>query len=65
MIRTMQWKYAFSFSGSSQLYNLEKDPGETRNLINDASAKSIKQKLHTQLAQWMRETDDPRSAQMV
>lgn len=64
MIRTMQWKYAFSFSGSSQLYNLEKDPGETRNLINDAGSKSIKQKLHTQLTQWMRETDDPRSAQM-
>ena len=64
MIRTLEWKYCYCAGWDSQLYNLEKDPGETHNLIDDSSAKAVKQKLHAQLAQWMRETEDPRSAMM-
>ena len=40
-IRTIGWKYVFCSSGESQLYNLEKDPGETRNLIADAASAAI------------------------
>lgn len=63
-IRTLPWKYVYSSGGGSQLYNLEKDPGETRNLIGETSAAAIKRELHAQLREWMRETEDPRAAQM-
>ena len=35
MIRTHEWKYCYASTGASQLYNLEKDPGETRNLLQE------------------------------
>lgn len=63
-IRTLTWKYCYSSSGASQLHNLEKDPGETRNLIADASGAGIRQELHAKLARWMGETEDPRLKQM-
>ncbi len=60
-IRTIGWKYVYSSSGESQLYNLEKDPGETRNLISDADSASIRKKLHADLAGWMKQTGDSHS----
>jgi arylsulfatase A-like enzyme len=60
MIRTHDWKYCYASTGASQLYNLEKDPGETKNLIQEPPARAAKEKLHARLAQWMRETGDPR-----
>ena len=60
-IRTIGWKYVFCSSGESQLYNLEKDPGETRNLISDAASAAIRKKLHADLAGWMRQTADGHS----
>jgi arylsulfatase A-like enzyme len=60
MIRTQEWKYCYASNGASQLYNLEKDPGETKNLIGERSANSVKQSLHSRLKEWMRETGDPR-----
>lgn len=63
-IRTTEWRYCYSSDGVSQLYHLAKDPGETKNLLHDSSAKAIKQKLHGELARWMRETEDPRAAKM-
>jgi arylsulfatase A-like enzyme len=64
LIRTLEWKYCFSSTGASQLYNLKRDPGETKNLIADSSSKAIKQKLHQRLARWMKETADPRAAEI-
>jgi arylsulfatase A-like enzyme len=63
-IRTLAWTYVYSSSGESQLYHLEKDPGETKNLIADTGAAPTRKKLHADLVQWMRETDDPRAAQI-
>ena len=60
LIRTLEWKYCYASNGASQLYNLEKDPGETKNLTEEASARAVRQKLHTRMAQWMRETGDMR-----
>ena len=62
LIRTQDWKYCYASNGASQLYNLEKDPGETRNLIAETSARAIKEKLHDRLKGWMQETGDPRKA---
>jgi choline-sulfatase len=48
MIRTAKWKYFFYTTGEEFLYDLENDPGEERNLINDATyrktADELKQK---------------------
>src|SRR5262249_8942015 len=60
LIRTNEWKYVYASNGASQLYNLAKDPGETRNLLNDAAAKPAREKLHKQLDEWMRQTGDRR-----
>ena len=60
LIRTQEWKYAYHSNGTSELFNLRKDPGETNNLIGEASARAVKEKLHARLAQWMRETGDTR-----
>jgi arylsulfatase A-like enzyme len=60
-IRAIGWKYVYSSSGESQLYNLEKDPGETKNLVSDATSAAVRKKLHADLARWMKETGDSRS----
>ena len=60
MIRTNEWKYVYSTNGASQLYRLAKDPGETRNLLDETSALPMRQELHKQLGKWMRETGDAR-----
>jgi len=62
MIRTREWKYCYASTGASQLYNLDKDPGEARNLLEDPSARATRDKLHARLTQWMRETGDSRRA---
>ena len=56
MIRTHEWKYVYASDGASQLYDLEKDPGETRNLIKETG--TPRAELHGRLARWMRETGD-------
>jgi len=63
-IRTIPWKYVYCSSGESQLYHLEKDPGETKNLIADAGSAATRKKLHADLVRWMRETGDPRTARI-
>jgi arylsulfatase A-like enzyme len=64
VIRTINWKYCYCSSGQSQLYNLEKDPGETSNLLAESSAAAVRRKLHGELRSWMQQTGDRRAAQM-
>ena len=47
-------------NGASQLYHLEKDPGETKNLMAEPSARAAREKLYARLGRWMRETGDRR-----
>ena len=61
LIRTQQWKYSYHSVGDSQLYNLQDDPGETKNLIDEQSFLSEKRRLHRGLFRWMQETNDPRA----
>src|SRR5437762_6240485 len=35
LIRTQEWKYCYASNGASQLYHVAKDPGETRNLMEE------------------------------
>ncbi len=42
-----------------ELYDLKKDPGETRNLASDPAYAAVKTRLRNDLLQWMQETKDP------
>lgn len=60
MIRTQTWKYVHRYPyGPHELYNLEQDPGETRNLSRDASAVEVERELNNRLSQWFCRYVDP------
>lgn len=42
-----------------ELYDLEKDPNEMNNLINDPEYSDILEELRTKLKEWMERTNDP------
>jgi len=48
-IRTKRWVYARHYAGDWVLYDLENDPYELRNLINDADYATVKADLQQQL----------------
>ena len=64
MIRTPEWKYSYDSRGDSQLYRLAVDPGESENLVDERAVGSVRQRMHDELVRWMRETGDPRAAQV-
>lgn len=61
MIRTPEWKLIrhFEAGGSDELYNLNKDPGETENLAGLSEHREIQAKLNERLKRWMASIDDP------
>lgn len=42
-----------------ELYDLEADPHEQENLVNDEACQQVRAKLTSTLAMWMHETDNP------
>lgn len=62
MIRTRQHKYNTYGANGEELYDLEHDPGELRNLARDPALASTKSQLSAQLMAWMKANDDPFSA---
>ena len=68
MIRTDEWKYVRHFHENlmDELYDLEKDPGETNNLIakkragkEGAAVREVLKELHEKLVAWQKSIDDP------
>jgi arylsulfatase A-like enzyme len=60
MIRTPQWKYiAYAEDHSERLFDLTRDPDETRNLANDPALKSIRENLQAKLQHAFRQFSDP------
>ena len=63
MYRTRPWKLIRDFrnAGRDELYDLEHDPGEARNLIDspDPAHRAVVEHLHARLLTCMREIDDP------
>lgn len=67
-VRSERWKYVRTFNADllDELYDLENDPGETRNLIPanlpdslSPELKVVRDELASVLATWMRSVDDP------
>ena len=62
-VRTPKWKLMIDFlnKGRAELYDLERDPRETTNLIDsdDADVKQVKTELRQRILQTMRKINDP------
>jgi arylsulfatase A-like enzyme len=60
MIRTERWKLIhYPHLGRWQLFDLQDDPGETRDLAGDPQRAEIVQELQSMLARWQLENGDP------
>ncbi len=60
MIRSREWKYVHRYPyGPHELYDLQNDPGETRNRIDDASLAGILQQHKARLDAWFARYADP------
>jgi arylsulfatase A-like enzyme len=58
MARTARWKYVRYLGYGEELYDLDADPGEMRNLAADPRAASERRRLAQVLDDWIRRTDD-------
>lgn len=54
MVRDQNWKYTFWTHDRDELYNLQSDPEELRNLASDESIVAVKQRLKETLFKWQR-----------
>lgn len=59
MVRTARWKYVRYLGYGEELYDLDADPGELRNLATDLRSASERTRLARELDEWMRLTSDP------
>jgi len=57
-MRTSRWKLNINRGDMSELYDLQDDPGEMNNRINDASYNAVIDSLCEQLRAWQKKTDD-------
>ncbi|MFQ5930011.1 MAG: sulfatase, partial [Acidobacteriota bacterium] len=61
MIRTPKWKLVRHYFANflHELYNLEEDPEETKNLYRNPAYQQIRGQLQKRLIEWQRSIDDP------
>ncbi len=59
MVRSKTWKYVRYRRYGEELYHLEIDPGELKNLANDPRFAAVKKDLSVQLDRWIERTEDP------
>ena len=57
-VRTSRYMYARRETSPWLLYDLENDPYEMRNLVNETSAHRLLEEMERKLAAWMRRTGD-------
>jgi len=58
MVRTDRWKYVARLAGQEELYDLQADPGELVNLIDDAEYAGVVAELREQQLRWFLATAD-------
>lgn len=56
--RSENWKYVEATDGTDELYDLQRDLLETRNLIGSSSAADALAQMRSELYTWLRETGD-------
>ncbi len=59
MVRDDRYKYVMNANDLNELYDLENDPDELRNLSGVMEYETVEAEMHRKLLRWMRETDDP------
>ena len=59
MVREVRWKYVFNPTDRDELYDLQTDAGELRNLAQNPEFASEKRRLKARLWEWMQSTQDP------
>jgi arylsulfatase A-like enzyme len=59
MIRTPTAKYIYSPHGTDELYDLQADPYELINRVDDPAYARLRHELRRRLRAWMIQTDDP------
>lgn len=59
MVRTDRYKYVFNAPDVDELYDLEADPHELRNLVDHPDYRAVRDRLRDRLVEWMDESDDP------
>jgi uncharacterized sulfatase len=61
MIRTDRWKLVRHYfcNGLDELYDLQNDPGEKKNLYFDRASKATRDELQARLMTWQQSIDDP------
>ncbi len=59
MVRDRRWKYVWNATAEDELYDIELDPGELRNLATDPLYRVELKRLRHRLVEWMEEIDDP------
>lgn len=52
MVRTSRHKYVYNHGDIPELYDLEADPGETRNRASESSFARVRNELHERLMAW-------------
>jgi arylsulfatase A-like enzyme len=60
-IVTDRYKYIANCGQMDELYDLQEDPYEMANLIDDPADKAVREDLQARLARWQRKTHDPQS----
>jgi len=58
MVRTKNAKYIYNYTDKDEYYDLKKDPGETKNIIDRVKKEKLR-KMKTILKKWMAATCDP------
>lgn len=59
MVRDARWKYVWNATAEDEMYDLELDPGELRNLATNPAYRGELERLRQRLVAWMEETHDP------
>jgi arylsulfatase A-like enzyme len=58
MARKGSWKLIYNFAGGLELYNLNTDPYELHNLIDEEGLSSKREELELELIRWLVRTED-------
>jgi len=58
MVRTRSWKYIYNPGAEDELYDVQSDPGELRNLAADLGYKHVLRRMKERLVVWLNRTQD-------